>query len=302
MSLINCHHHDNSSRPGRVCPDTADRIRHADTAPWKVIIRMGALGDFILTIPLIRRLCAFGPVCLVTRGRYRGILPADLCCASFVDCDSAEAVALFSAAAAAGRTALFPAGSSAFVFSRKDSGMQSSLEANGIAKVYWIEPRPASPPHAAVQYLAQAGIGGDDFDVTEPVWAEPCAGGDLWIHPGSGGRSKNLEPAVFARLAAEWRQRHGRNVHVSFGEADLELTEPVSVAFEKYSVPFRSLVCPTLAVLKQELQAYASEYIGNDSGVSHLAGALGIPTRVFFKTTDPDIWRPLGQCTVLRAP
>jgi heptosyltransferase III len=36
-------------------------------------------------------------------------------------------------------------------------------------------------------------------------------------------------------------------------------------------------------------------YIGNDSGISHLAAAVGVPTLAIFRTTDPSVWAPLGR-------
>jgi ADP-heptose:LPS heptosyltransferase len=36
-------------------------------------------------------------------------------------------------------------------------------------------------------------------------------------------------------------------------------------------------------------------YIGNDSGVTHLAGMLGVPTIALFGSTDPALWTPLGR-------
>ena len=35
-------------------------------------------------------------------------------------------------------------------------------------------------------------------------------------------------------------------------------------------------------------------YVGNDSGVSHLAAALGVPTVAVFGPTDPNVWAPRG--------
>lgn len=38
----------------------------------------------------------------------------------------------------------------------------------------------------------------------------------------------------------------------------------------------------------------ARVYIGNDSGISHLAAAVGVPTVAIFLTTDPSVWAPRG--------
>ncbi len=36
-------------------------------------------------------------------------------------------------------------------------------------------------------------------------------------------------------------------------------------------------------------------YVGNDSGITHLAAALGVPTLALFGPTDPAIWAPRGS-------
>jgi hypothetical protein len=41
--------------------------------------------------------------------------------------------------------------------------------------------------------------------------------------------------------------------------------------------------------------AQARLYIGNDSGISHLAAAVGVPTIVLFGPTDPAVWAPRGS-------
>ena len=43
-------------------------------------------------------------------------------------------------------------------------------------------------------------------------------------------------------------------------------------------------------------------YIGNDSGITHLAAAVGVPTVALFGPTDPQVWAPRGEnVVVLRA-
>lgn len=46
----------------------------------------------------------------------------------------------------------------------------------------------------------------------------------------------------------------------------------------------------------------AQLYIGNDSGITHLAAVTGVPTLALFGPTDPNVWAPRGEnVTVLRA-
>jgi heptosyltransferase-3 len=35
-------------------------------------------------------------------------------------------------------------------------------------------------------------------------------------------------------------------------------------------------------------------FVGNDSGISHLAAAVGTPVQAFFRTTEPKVWAPRG--------
>ena len=35
-------------------------------------------------------------------------------------------------------------------------------------------------------------------------------------------------------------------------------------------------------------------YIGNDSGITHLAAAVGTPVLALFGPTDPEVWAPRG--------
>ncbi len=44
----------------------------------------------------------------------------------------------------------------------------------------------------------------------------------------------------------------------------------------------------------QSWLARASLYIGNDSGITHLAAAVGTPVLAMFGPTDPAVWAPRG--------
>jgi heptosyltransferase-3 len=48
--------------------------------------------------------------------------------------------------------------------------------------------------------------------------------------------------------------------------------------------------------------ASASLYIGNDSGITHLAAVVGVPVLAIFQASDPAVWAPRGCVEVLSAP
>lgn len=39
----------------------------------------------------------------------------------------------------------------------------------------------------------------------------------------------------------------------------------------------------------------ARAYVGNDSGITHLAAAVGVPTVAIFGPTEPTVWSPRGE-------
>ena len=60
-----------------------------------------------------------------------------------------------------------------------------------------------------------------------------------------------------------------------------------------------AMVVPNLRDLAQWLGG-ASVFIGNDSGISHLAAAVGTPVVALFNETNPAVWAPRGpNVTVL---
>jgi len=108
------------------------------------------------------------------------------------------------------------------------------------------------------------------------------------VHPGSGGKWKCWPPQRFAELAA----RLQAPVLLVEGPADADICREFAEALAS-SVP----VVRATGVPLSRLAALLSEsrgYVGNDSGVSHLAAALGVPTVAVFGPTDPAVWTPLG--------
>lgn len=104
------------------------------------------------------------------------------------------------------------------------------------------------------------------------------------IHPYSGGAKKNWPLDRFEQLAARL-------------ESHLEVRWTAGPE-EKLAGAVR---CADLWDLANWL-AGARFYVGNDSGITHLAAAAGVPVVALFGPTDPAVWAPRGKSTVVRSP
>jgi ADP-heptose:LPS heptosyltransferase len=166
---------------------------------------------------------------------------------------------------------------------------------------------PPSGPHAA-DWLAQAVARlGSDPAITPPVfaasaaerpqaqpWLDRLSPRFLAMHPGSGAAGKNWPADRFAALAE--RLAAGHPFLLVEGPADADAAAPARAI--PGTVHARDLPPRVLGAVL----AHASLYVGNDSGVSHLAAAWGAPVLALFGPTDPALWAPVGpRVRVLRA-
>jgi lipopolysaccharide heptosyltransferase III len=127
--------------------------------------------------------------------------------------------------------------------------------------------------HATDFYLKQVGAptGG-----TPRIEIEAVREGYAVIHPFSGSARKNWPLEKFRALAA----RLPMPVRWCAGTEDPPLPEAVRI--------------PDLLDLARFL-ARAALYIGNDSGVTHLAAAVGTPALAIFLASEPRVWAPRGE-------
>lgn len=110
----------------------------------------------------------------------------------------------------------------------------------------------------------------------------------LAIHPGSGSPAKNWGPENFARVT-DWASERGKVLLIS-GPAQ-DGVEEVRGFIEKAS----PLVADNLPLIRlAAVLKMSSAYLGNDSGVTHLAASLGLPTVALFGPTNPAVWGPRG--------
>ena len=112
--------------------------------------------------------------------------------------------------------------------------------------------------------------------------------GKILIHPGSGGTTKNWPLERFIAIAENFKER----VLFVIGPAE----EEKGIGQSIFKIGFATIAPENLKELCGVISG-ASVYLGNDSGVSHLAGFLNIPSVILFGPTNPVIWKPVGKNT-----
>ena len=133
------------------------------------------------------------------------------------------------------------------------------------------------PPLArtAAEHLDQAGLG-------DRPW--------IAVHPGSGSPVKNWPATALARLIVRLPATLGLTPVLLAGPADDDTLGTLLAALPSAPALLRNVPLPELAAILPRAVAY----VGNDSGPTHLAAMLGLPTVALFGPTDPVLWAPRG--------
>lgn len=110
------------------------------------------------------------------------------------------------------------------------------------------------------------------------------------IHPGSGGRKKCWHLDNFLAVAAALRSKETEAVFL-LGPAERDRFNSASIRNIKSTAR-----CLTDLSLTQVLGllSCADGFVGNDSGITHLAAAMGVRTLAVFGPTDPAVYKPIG--------
>lgn len=116
--------------------------------------------------------------------------------------------------------------------------------------------------------------------------------GSLALHPGSGSETKNWPEDKWAELLQLLVNSTQPALILVGGEAEGERLHRLSRPWPPARVRVaQSLPLPDLA----NLLAECSGFVGHDSGISHLAAALGLPSLLLWGNTPEEIWRPPGD-------
>lgn len=274
-----------------------------------VVVHQGALGDWVMTFPILRALPR-EPVALVTaptKGNLaKRVRPIDAVHAA----ESAGWSRLFAAGASADDVSLRRDGVvetlglaslvMSFVSDGRDAWASNARSLAPDAKLVFVAPRPPSDwaDHVAEWHRAQLRAQGVAMPASVLPRERHNPGGAIVIHPGSGGRDKCWPIDRFESLI-ESLITSGCHVKPVLGEVEMERWNARDI--ERWKSSFHASVIESLDGLADELTR-ARLFIGNDSGPTHLAAQLGVPTLALFGPTPPAIWKPIGPRVRVIAP
>ena len=275
------------------------------------IIRSGAIGDFVLTLPAVNalqlayprsRLRLIGNPSILRLGPVRNL----------IDINSAEIAGLYNPEGAVPeRTrALFAGVDLLLAYAvDPDRRLQTRLSEIVRGRAIVFDPRPKRDTHITDHLLAP--LHRISVPVSDPIPRIPLNEIDLdhsrgilqrqrlpsplvAIHPGSGGRGKCWPLPSFLKLARKLRAR-GAGVFTLCGPVERQMVDAL-----RAHVP--SLIPGDLRSLAGLLR-HADLFVGNDSGPGHIAAAVGTPTLTMFGPTDAETWGPRHPISrVLKAP
>lgn len=154
-----------------------------------------------------------------------------------------------------------------------ENGKETDFENDKTKKL--ITPRQTDIEYGK-DYLESVG-----FDIDEQT---------VILHPGSGSEKKCWHLQNYLKLAG---QLVDNDIQVLFivGPAENERFDENQM--QNIATLSGCVSVPDISEVMQIISA-SSMFIGNDSGITHLAAASGVPTMAVFGPTDADLYRPIG--------
>jgi ADP-heptose:LPS heptosyltransferase len=287
----------------------SDSVTTRDRLSEKILVLFpGALGDFICFLPALEALAGQAEVDLLARTEYEALVPKNVVTRSLERCEISR---LFAAGAERDERLKRFFASYASVYSWMGSGQPEFAGrlrtlCPGRLSLYPFRPADARLP--MVDYFLEClGIARpEEISLSIPVQAEACAWSEefwlqrnlrgkkvLGIAPGSGAREKNWPCGFYLEVMSWWNERFVGDSVVLLGPVEEE-RGPTGAPREGIHI-VRDLDLAQLAALIRRCDLY----LGNDSGVTHLASALGVKCVALFGPTDPRRWAPWGRRTTV---
>src|SRR5262252_8889297 len=285
-----------------------------------LVIRGGAIGDFILTLPALKALRDARPQVHMEILGYKHIA---LLAENRFYAQAVQSIEYSSLARFFARDSELP-GELADYFASfnliisylydPDGVFETNLRRCGVQTLICGPARIAENTDHAARQLARAieELGIKVVDLAERIFpsaedrdfAREFLGSMpqpvIAIHPGSGSQAKNWPVENWISLLSPGsRFADLERLVVVSGEADEAQTNRLEREWKNRNVRFaKNLPLPSLAAVLAR-----STFIGHDSGISHLAAAAGANCILLFGPTDPNVWAPKNaNVHILRAP
>ena len=325
----------------RANDDILDLLREKGAeAAWKsqrgVILQPGAIGDCILTLPLaafMKDVLGLGSVDILGHSEYVGILPGRTCIDGISSIDSKDLHRLFVETKTFdlkdGDPLINTFSGYAWIVTflgELDSNFEQNLiftaHCSHSAEVISLSLKPPKGFSGHLtdfyiqHFISQSGLSlqprqvrHDDCLIKTPE-GDIAQGKELLkeiglvsgnklvvIQPGSGGTSKCWHIDNFLAVAKELGSE-GIDVIFLLGPAELDRFSDATI--KNISSVARCLTNLSLAQVL-EILSCANGFIGNDSGITHLAAALGVRTLAVFGPTNSVVYRPIGSAVTVFA-
>ncbi len=257
-----------------------------------LVLFPGALGDAVCTEPAIAWLASRGPVRFLARGSAAEVARLFPSRPHVGSLDGREVARLFAPPGGGedGSVGWLASYERVFSFTGASSPeLRARFERAGNALVFPF-PRRSGAEHAADEMLAAVSGGAAATGAIPALRLADTAPvpspGRLALHPGSGGVAKRAPRELFREVAARWRKAGG-SIDVVLGPAEADERS-------WWDSEVGPVVAPADVLELGRALARAAVYLGNDSGPSHVAAALGLPAAVLFVETRPERFGPRG--------
>jgi ADP-heptose:LPS heptosyltransferase len=265
-----------------------------------LIIHQGALGDVVMTFPaLIALRKKFGRIDILCQGQLGKLADGLGLVDNAYPLEAACFATLFSTPVDKKIKVILAAYSTFLLFSFA-SDLKKSIRQTSKGRCFQIPPRPPIREKINVtEFILKnlfdcgllAAFNSHEEHFTRqgklfPDSARPVGSSKIFIHPGSGSIRKRWPLSRFLEIA-HVLEKKGLRPQFVCGPAEQDLADELA----NKNRPIHGL--SELTDLADLLES-GGGYIGNDSGVSHLASFLRLPSVVIFGPTDPLRWKPPG--------
>jgi ADP-heptose:LPS heptosyltransferase len=274
-----------------------------------LVWHQGALGDLILSLPAIHTIRCDAEtdyIHLISRTDVQELLLSNGLIDEASSNDSGVFTPLFGSDRLPGALMDFLREyGSAYIFARSPDLFFLRRIAECIPRTFHIRTVPPAGEIIHVSDFQRAALlsAGLEEAVPMPVLdADTCfASGSrrkiFACHPGSGGRGKCWPLENYLDLISVLSESCGHSACILIGPAEgEEVCRSMVKEMDKRGITGEMVKDRSVSYIASLLKSSAF-YVGNDSGITHLASALGVPTIALFGPTDHRLWRPTGKDT-----